>query len=218
MICRTLDNGSDHSDTEALKLFQETLKDTPPGELRPGDEDRIIGVLAKCWDQLSGATETSMRAYKLHRVERLEWSPPILSFTMERHGGTVFGSTRAELQKWTVNVETGIADHSPGARRQLEPTAKRLDVAPIAGRVYEAVDNGPTSQSQLVKEGTVTWQDERRLIIKHGALIPNEGFKQTVAGRPKRLRQELIRGLGERGWHLIRVVRWMTFERKSETD
>ena len=70
MIRRTLDNGSDHSDTEALKLFQETLKDTPPGELRPGDEDRIIGVLAKCWDQLSGATETSMRAYKLHRVER----------------------------------------------------------------------------------------------------------------------------------------------------
>ena len=105
-----------------------------------------------------------------------------------------------------------------GRTSPTRPTAKRLDVAPIAGRVYEAVDNGPTSQSQLVKEGTVTWQDEKRLIIKHGALIPNEGFKQTVAGRRKRLRQELIRGLGERGWHLIRVVRWMTFERKSETD
>ena len=207
--------GSNHSASHTPKLLQDVLKNIPPGELQAGDSQHILRVLTECWDQLRGATETSMRAFKLGRAERLTWNPPILSFTMERHGGTVLGSTRAELQDWTVDVETGIADCSPGGRRQLVPVARSVDVVPIAARVFETIDEGPASTSDLIKAGTVTWQGERQVIIKHSALIPNHGFQQTVAGRRRRLRTDLRRGMAERGWQLLNTQRYMTFERKG---
>jgi hypothetical protein len=36
----------------------------------------------------------------LGRMEEVVWEPPILSFTVERHGGTVQGSSRAS-PGWT---------------------------------------------------------------------------------------------------------------------
>jgi hypothetical protein len=65
------------------------------------------------------------------RAEELSWNPPILSFTIERHGATARGSSRAELHEWTVNLHEGtahwaasssnpgmLADSGEGAGRQ----------------------------------------------------------------------------------------------------
>jgi hypothetical protein len=63
-------------------------------------------LLAGCWDDLGGVDEGGMQGYKLlNRMEDVVWRPPVLSFVIERHGGTVMGSTRAELQHWSVDVD-----------------------------------------------------------------------------------------------------------------
>jgi hypothetical protein len=37
-------------------------------------------------------------------MEDLEWNPPMLSFIIERHGAMVLGSTRAENQRWEIDM------------------------------------------------------------------------------------------------------------------
>jgi hypothetical protein len=46
-----------------------------------------------------------MAGYKLSRMKDATWNPPILEFTIERHGGTALGSTRASLQRWEINMD-----------------------------------------------------------------------------------------------------------------
>ncbi|MCU0964910.1 MAG: hypothetical protein MUF08_07590 [Burkholderiaceae bacterium] len=61
----------------------------------------------------------------------------------KNHGGTVHGSTRAELQRWAVDINAGAANLLPGGRfRQLEPAQRRLDVAPLVDTVAAAVMSG----------------------------------------------------------------------------
>src|SRR5262249_22158252 len=81
------------------------LSNTPRGAIQQADDrEKIIGLLADCWHDFEGADETSMKDLKLTHAEDLSWRPPVLSFTIERHGATVLGSTRAELYQWTVNL------------------------------------------------------------------------------------------------------------------
>ena len=81
---------------------------------------------------LTAMIQEAMEPYKLNRMEKAEWQPPILSFVVERHGGTALGSTRADLQHWTVNVETKEANCHIAGHRQLEPMQPRMDVKPLA--------------------------------------------------------------------------------------
>jgi hypothetical protein len=41
----------------------------------------------------------------LNRMEKPIWNPPILTFRIERHGAAALGSSRAEVQEWTVDLE-----------------------------------------------------------------------------------------------------------------
>jgi len=75
--------------------LKEYLKSTTPGALT--DSGVLERLLADCWDELSGASAGGMHGWKLlGRMEHVHWNPPVLSFTIERHGGTPLGSTRAE--------------------------------------------------------------------------------------------------------------------------
>ena len=50
-----------------------------------------------------------MKVRKIRRdagPEDLACNPPNLCFSIDRHGGTVMGSKRAERQTWTLNLET----------------------------------------------------------------------------------------------------------------
>ena len=64
-------------------------------------------------------------------MEEVTWAPPKLSFAIERHGGTVMGSIRAELQRWTVDMLRSTATHGTIGHRQLEPMQARLVVRPL---------------------------------------------------------------------------------------
>jgi hypothetical protein len=95
------------------------------------DANRVGILLSDCWDVLDGGTETKMRADKLWRLEEPSWAPPILEFSIERHAPTVQGSTRANVFRWRVDLETGEAEIIDKKRRQLYAMAKRLDVKPM---------------------------------------------------------------------------------------
>ena len=76
------------------------LERIPLGEIKNTTE--LEKALAGCWDDFTGDSG-GMTPSKLHdRMEEVFWEPPILDFVIERHGGTVMGSTRAELQYWTI--------------------------------------------------------------------------------------------------------------------
>lgn len=91
--------------------------------LTPGsiDDTNTLGaLLADCWDNIQRSDDGGMQAYKLvGRIEQPVWEPPLLSFNIERHGGTVQGSSRAEIQRWTINLALTTATVSEAGYRQL---------------------------------------------------------------------------------------------------
>ena len=71
---------------------------------------RLSKLLTFCWESFDGSSETSMAADKIDgRARGFKWKSPILTFEIERHGGTVIGSTRADRQEWTIDVEKRTA-------------------------------------------------------------------------------------------------------------
>jgi hypothetical protein len=59
------------------------------------DASELETLLKECWYEFEGADDTKMWPSKLTgRMEDITWDPPILTFKIERHGGTVMGSTR----------------------------------------------------------------------------------------------------------------------------
>ena len=197
----------------SVRALLNELNDGPQGAIRGAARDKIIRLLAHCWQDLEGADETSMKDWKLDRLEDLSWNPPVLSFTIERHGGTVLGSTRAELHEWTVNLNLATAHCAPGGYRQLVPVAPRLDVKSIAARVCDTVQQGQASNCDFVKQGIVVWHGSDHVSIKHGALIPRGGYQQTVAGRRRRFRNELMKRMTTFGWQLVSAQRSMKFKK-----
>lgn len=66
------------------------------------DVSTLNCLLYSSWDEFSGSDAEGTTGYKVQgRMEKIAWEPPILSFQIERHGGTVLGSTRADLHTWT---------------------------------------------------------------------------------------------------------------------
>jgi hypothetical protein len=196
-----------------LSSVRSLLKNTSPGPIEDQLKHTIMLLLAGCWDELEGVNETGMKAWKLDRAEDVSWNPPVLSFTIERHGATVLGSSRAELHRWSVNLEEATADCAQGSYRQIWRTAPRLDVKPIVARVCEAVQLGPESDCDLVKQGVIEWKGDDLVSVKHGMLISGGGYQQTVQGRRRRFRNQLEERMLSIGWRLETVQRSMTFRK-----
>ena len=49
----------------------------------------------------------------------MEWHPPILSFKIERHGGFVLGSSRAEMQLSNIDTANLTATVVKTSHRQI---------------------------------------------------------------------------------------------------
>jgi hypothetical protein len=173
-----------------LRSLLEELRNTPHGAIEGHAKYKVMHLLANCWDELEGAGETAMQARKLDRAEDVSWNPPVLSFTIERHGATVLGSSRAELHRWSVDMHERTARCEPGRYRQLRPTAPRL-----------------------VKLGILVWKSDDEIEVKHGRLVPGGGYQQTVAGRRRRFRKQLTERRQTIGWGLLSVQRSMTFRK-----
>ena len=199
--------------TAAINTLLNELNNNSDGKLEDDKEVKIVRLLSDCWHEFEGADDTSMTPEKLWYAEDLSWNPPVLSFAIERHGAIVLGSKRADIHKWTINLDRRTAHCERGSYRQLYPNAKRLNVKPIVSQVIEAMQLGPASDCDLVKREILVWNGGNELSVKHGKLIPGGGYPQTVAGRRKRFRKELEARAKTMGWHLLSVQRWMTFAR-----
>jgi len=189
-------------DLAALRRF---LAATGPGPIE--DAAALIALLAAVWPSLDGADDEAMGSWKLHRMEGPEWRPPLLTFSIERHGAVVLGGTRADLQRWTVNLDTLTASVEVAGHRQLRPLAPRLNVAPLVAEIVELVAAG-------VEDDRLGWSPDRQTVrVRIGKIIPADGFAQTVAGRRKRFRDKLRAAMAASGWSVGTAVG--TFVRTS---
>lgn len=168
-------------------------------KLKPGrieDSLELKRLLAESWDSLAGYNETGMADYKVERVENLEWQPPNLTFEMERHGGAVMGSTRGELQCWTVNVDRRQAECVPIGHRQLKPINKRLDAAPLAAEIRRCIVSG-------LDDERLKWSSDRTTVQVLTPAFVKGKFKQTEQARRKRFRRALEEELAAVGWTAV---------------
>ena len=121
------------------------------------------------------------------------------SFRIERHGGTVKGSSRAELQRWTSNLDTQRATVVKNGYRSVRPMQPRLDVAPLADEISRLI-------VEHKKDLRLKWSNENEVKILIGKIIPEDSaVKQTVAGRRKRFRKCLKERLAPHGWIELRA-------------
>ncbi len=176
-----------------MNTLQELLAALPPGPI-PAD-NKLDKALATCWDGFRGSGEGGMKDDKLlGRMENVQWQSPILKFTIERHGGTVNGSTRAELQHWELNLDDQTASIVKEGHRQLQTMAPRVSVKTIAEEIVALILSGNEDERILrLDDGSVK--------VRVSKIFPDgSGFKQTVEGRRKRLVECVRDQLVERGW------------------
>jgi hypothetical protein len=176
--------------------MRDYLKRLEPGPIEV--TTHLERLLAKVWDDLGG--DDGMAGQTLiGRMESVEWHPPVLSFVIEKHGGTVLGSTRAEVQQWLVDLDRQTATCEPSGHRQLNPMAKRVDVGSIADEIAQRIV-GREADDRL------RWLEDGRVRVEVGRIFPGQsGYKQTIQGRRRRFREALIKRLSTKGWvHLGR--------------
>jgi hypothetical protein len=191
------------------------LRGVSAGVVPTSIHGELFELVVASWDEFSGSGDTSMASDKILRdagPEEVTWSPPYFSFVIDRHGGTVLGSTRADRQRWTLNLETQTADQMRIGHRQLRPNAQKLDVKLLADEVCTVVREGPGSASRLVSSGVVVWKNAAELTVFHGKIVGGE-YERTVRGRRKRFRADLKTKMGVIGWEFVSAGRGLTFRK-----
>lgn len=106
------------------------------------DTGELARHLSDVWNDLAGSHDQKTTPNKLtsRPLEDVIWSPPLLLFTLERHGGTVNGSSRAELHRWEVDVERWQASIKSKGRRQLTKQDKKYNPASDIDAICEPVE------------------------------------------------------------------------------
>jgi hypothetical protein len=180
---------------QELKALQALLSALPPGKVKETAE--IEKALAQCWYLLDGGRVGKMAPHKLiGRMEQVTWEPPLLSFEIERHGGTALGSVYAELQAWTVDVKAGAASLAFGNRKRLVGTRNSPQkIKPIAKELADRIKKG--EQDERLK-----WKSAGEVRILIAGVIPDDAPNQTVSGRRKRLKIALQDELSGDCWEV----------------
>ena len=141
-----------------MEKLMSYLARLPPGAI--ADTESLERLLTAYWDDLR-ADDGGLEGYKLiNRMEGVTWKPPVIKFTIERHGGTVIGSSRAELQTWWVDVEQGTATYEVTGHRQIRPMQPRLDVKALAKEVADLIHAGKEDER-------VSWYPDGRVNVAH---------------------------------------------------
>jgi hypothetical protein len=188
-----------NSNHKRIDNLRSVLNGFAPGPIPSATE--VERALADCWHEFVGNDDHGMESYKLiGRMEQIEWRPPILSFTIERHGGTVLGSTRAELHHWKVNLDEMTAHCSIAGHRTVGPISKpvrQYELRLVAQEIAELIRQGTTDHRLI-------WKDSDTVHVVIEQIIPTKsGVARTIQGRHKRLRQALEEVLAKDGWQHV---------------
>ena len=186
------------SERKALNQLRGYLRSINAGPII--DSSILESLLAACWDQFAGSNAENMVGEKLYgRMENASWDPPELSFTIERHGQTVCGSSRASIHEYCLNVDKKTARAGIAGHRQLRQINQRLDVKPIAREVAKLIQDNQ-------HDDRLKWSGNDKVTIMIGKIIPAESApSQTVTGRRKRFREALDELLSTSGWQILRA-------------
>jgi hypothetical protein len=189
-------SGREESVEDAVEHLKRALLKLHPGAVSEEYVPAVLNALEAAWPLFSGCGEESTFASKVHRAESLRWEAPLLSFILERHGRTVYGSSRADLHYWQINLDTREAYIIKNSTRQLRPIDRPLKVQPIAEKLADAIVNQREEEVIVRKSPSLVY-------LKIGQIIP-ETYKQTTASRRKRLRKALTEALKPTGWNEVR--------------
>lgn len=178
---------------KALSELRNALQRIPAGKLNESAK-QVESLLAAAWNEIDGTESEKTHAYKLiGRMENTEWHPPLLTFSIERHGGTCMGSTRADLHHWTIDVESGTATVQISGYRQLSPRNKPLKIQALVKSVIEKVQSGE-------KANFLVWKSPSEFRLLIGQVIPDDCPNATLSGRRKRFSREFDVALAQVGW------------------
>jgi hypothetical protein len=175
-----------------MSELHEHLAHLPPGPVAANNG--LDRMLADCWNRFGG-DDGGMAGYKLiGRMEQANWQPPVLSFVIERHGGTVCGSTRAELQHWSLDFDRMTATITKTGHRQFEPMAPQTSIKATAKEIAELILNGQ-------QDARLQWREDGSVRMLVGVIYPHgSGFKRTGEGRRRSLRKQLETIRRDHGW------------------
>lgn len=190
------------TDTDMLAAYFSSL---PPGPI--ADTQFLEGKLANCWDELAGDSG-GMTAKKLFgRMEDVCWQPPLLTFTIERHGGFCLGASRAELQKWEVDIEAMTAGIAGNSYRQIATRSAAFNAKPVAEEVAALIKAGK-------KDPRLKWISPTEVRVQVGLILPGDSaVKQTLAGRRRRFREELESAMAGTAWRELGRHKWVKNQR-----
>jgi hypothetical protein len=158
------------------------------------DGKGLIAHLGPVWPTLAGAGDETMEPWKLGRMENPVWQPPVLTFVIERHGGSALESTHASLQAWTIDLNWVTAIPATIGYREGLARPAPLRVASLVAEIVRLVVNG-------LDDRRLKWSIDRQTVdIAVGEIILDDGPKVTVAGRKRRFRVRLKREMAAAGW------------------
>lgn len=204
---------SEHNPLSPVELLRAFLMSLPPGPVR--EVGKLEELLGDAWPDIHGSDAAGMRAYKLAgRIENPVWQPPHLSFDIERHGATVKGSTRAELQGWGIDITTMTATCATVGRRQLyamAPPFRKKDAEALAKELAAKVASGR-------KDVRLEWKSPDCVKVLISAAVPSGGGKQTETARRKRFAPYLRKEMANVGWKERPPPPYYIFERATATD
>ncbi len=98
------------------------------------------------------------------------------------------GSTRAELQRWEVNLDTQEASCFSTGYRQVAPTSSRVDFQQVAQELAPLILSSKDDER-------LKWKKDGSLQVVMTKVFPGS-VAQTLRGRSKRLKEELLKILG----------------------
>lgn len=183
--------------TSSFAVLRRFLATMPPGPI--ADSTALERLLAACWHKFTG-DDGGMEGYKLpNRMEDVAWTPPKVIFRIERHKATVMGSSRAELQEWTIDLEQRTTTVETVGRRQVRQMQGRLDVQPVAEEIAAAIVEGRP-------DDRLKWDGKNRVRLLFGEVLPTgSAVKETLAGRRKRLREAVAKLIASAGWKMVKA-------------
>lgn len=171
------------------------------------DAAEVERLLAGSWHEFAGSNEGGMEGHKLNgRMENVVWNPPVLKFVVERHGGTILGSTRAELQHWEVNLDAGNAEITKTGHRQLKTMAPRISIKEMAEEIAQAILEGNDDKRFFIDS------HNGDIVVNASSMFPTgSGFKRTVEGRRMSLCKYIADIVTDHGWQ---KVGWNKFRKE----
>jgi hypothetical protein len=183
-----------HQVSPQLLELRSALQRCPEGPTPEELRGEVLRALEGCWDALPGSDRENTTTDKIHRADNLRWAPPQLSFELERHGGTVMGSSRADIHRWTVDVDSGIATCFVGGYVQVTPRSRPVHTRPIAQEIAALISVGK-------EDPRLKWAENRsRVRVVVGNIPALDGVNRTRAGRRERFRRDLETCLHATGW------------------